>query len=72
MNFYYDPIKGLDYNFFEPLIMLDIGMLPKEIPTIEEALSLIKQQGFQIVNSTQMAPCVEIIPNITTNAYLCN
>lgn len=72
MDFHYDPILGLVYNFINPMIMIDLDLLPKNYGSIEEVLHLFKQRGVELVNSEEMKPCTEILPNIFTNAYLCN
>ena len=62
MNFYYDPIKGLQYNFFEPNVWMDIGEVPK-IST-KEAIKLMHQRGVLLVNSSNKA-IVETLYRIT-------
>mgnify|MGYP001195806045 CR=1 FL=1 len=60
MNFYYDTILGLQYDYIEDLIIVDLECLP-EI-SVEEWLEKLKD--ISILPSTFLN-CMQIIPEIT-------
>ena len=65
MNFYYDPILGLQYDYLGELFIIDLNCIPQNIEfDIEMWMKYIKQIGIQILESCS-EPYVEIIPQIT-------
>jgi hypothetical protein len=65
MNFYYDPILGLQYDFLGVNIMVDINSLPEDFKA-EEFLEKWKQSYAVYLDTwTNVYPQVEIIGNIT-------
>lgn len=53
MDFRYDPILGLMYFFLEPMVCLDVEMIPDSLMvTPEEAIALFYSKGFQLIDST--------------------
>jgi len=63
MNFYYDTILGLQYDYIGDLFIIDIEMLPQDIRfDIEKLEQYLKQSSFQLMDSI---PSIQIIPNIT-------
>lgn len=65
MNFYYDPILGLQYDYLGGLFSIDLNCIPKDIEfDTEYWIKYMKQIGIQIVEPNY-EPCVEIIGQIT-------
>jgi hypothetical protein len=65
MNFYYDPILGLQYDFLGVTIMFDINSLPKDFKA-EEFLEKWKQSNnIYLDTGINPYPQIEIIGNIT-------
>ena len=62
MNFYYDPILGLQYNNLGDYILLDLKVIPEDI-TVEKFLEECKFMHSQI--EIQFYSCVEPILKIT-------
>jgi hypothetical protein len=60
MNFYYDPILGLQYDYLGDLFTININYIPEE--TIEKMIELFKQIGIMPLD---MSPQIEKIVNIT-------
>jgi hypothetical protein len=60
MNFYYDPILGLQYDYLGDMFTIDVNYIPKE--TIEKMTMLIKQIG---ILPLDMSPQTERFINIT-------
>jgi hypothetical protein len=51
MNFYYDPILGLQYTTLEELFLTDLLCLPQDIKFDTELwLKYIREMGIQILN----------------------
>lgn len=67
MNFYYDPILGLQYTYLGDLFLIDIEMLPQDFNmSTEEILKYIRQIGIQLVDTTEPKyPIIEQVLNIT-------
>lgn len=57
MNFYYDPILGLQYTYLGDYFLIDIAALPQ----VDDILKQFRQQGVCIGES----PIIERILNIT-------
>lgn len=63
MNFYYDPILGLQYNYLGDMFIIDINYLTQDIDfDLEQWIKYINQQGIQFLDTCNT---VQIIPNIT-------
>jgi hypothetical protein len=60
MNFYYDPILGLQYDYLGDMFTIDVNYIPKE--TIEKMTRLIKQIGILPLDTS---PQTERFINIT-------
>jgi hypothetical protein len=63
MNYYYDPILGLQYNYLGELLLIDIDMLPQDID-IEYWIKYINETGVMLVDSVN-SPIIERVLNIT-------
>ncbi len=63
MNYYYDPILGLQYNYLGELLLIDIEMLPQDID-IEYWIKYINETGVMLVDSIN-SPIIERVLNIT-------
>jgi hypothetical protein len=64
MNFYYDPILGLRYNFFEHSItIINVGTLPAI--SLDEVLKTVREMGIMIVDSNSQQPYIEEFHQIT-------
>jgi len=50
MNFYYDPILGLQYDYLGHYIIMDIEELPKDID-FSLLFEIMSEQGISIVES---------------------
>lgn len=66
MNFYYNPILGLQYTYLGDLFIIDIEMLPQNFNemTTEDIFKMFIQQKVQWVDSIE-SPFIEIVLNIT-------
>lgn len=65
MNFYYDPILGLQYNYLEELFLIDIDMLPEDIKFDSEYwIKYIKEMGVMLMDTTN-SPIIQRVLNIT-------
>ena len=65
MNYYYDPILGLKYNYLGDLFLIDIEMLPQNIKfDTEQWMKYISKIGIQLVD-TSSTPMCERIGQIT-------
>ena len=65
MNFYYDPILGLQYTFLGALFTIDLKCVPKDVKFDTEMwMKYIKQMGISILEP-QIEPCTDIIGQIT-------
>jgi hypothetical protein len=69
MNFYYDPILGLQYTYLGDLFLIDIDAIPVLDFTnfnIEDWIKYMKQAGIQLVDTTEPKyPIIEQVLNIT-------
>lgn len=61
MNFYYDTILGLQYDYLGEYFLIDIAVIPESTSIKEfiDAYKLIYEKGISFTNG------VQIIPNIT-------
>lgn len=50
MNFYYDPILGLQYDFIGCGFAIDIDSIPKEFTAIQY-LSILKEKSLDFIGS---------------------
>jgi hypothetical protein len=65
MNYYYDPILGLQYDYLGELFLIDIDMLPQDTEfNIEYWIKYINQTGVMVVDSVY-SPIIERVLNIT-------
>lgn len=65
MNFYYDPILGLQYTYLGALFTIDLKCLSEDIKFDTEMwMKYTKEIGISILQP-QTEPCVEIIGQIT-------
>ena len=65
MNFYYDPILGLQYTYLGDILQFDLIRLPKDLNVnkfIEDWKRLSSQIG---IEPLELYPCAEIILKIT-------
>jgi len=62
LNYYYDPILGLQYTYLGGFISIDIASIP-ELPT-DLVLEMFMKQGLQFLESTN-TPAFEIVGKIT-------
>jgi hypothetical protein len=60
MNFYYDPILGLQYDYLGDMFTIDVNYIPKV--TIEKMTKLFKQIGILPLDTS---PQTERFINIT-------
>lgn len=65
LNFYYDPILGLQYTYSEVLILFDIESIPNTIDfDTEQWIRFLKETEVQILNVSQ-TPNFSVIGQIT-------
>lgn len=65
MNFYYDPILGLQYDYLGELFIIDLYCIPQDIKFDTDMwMKYIKQIGIQVLEPSS-EPCVEIVGQIT-------
>jgi hypothetical protein len=65
MNYYYDPILGLQYDYLGELFLIGIDMLPQDTEfNIEYWIKYINQTGVMLVDSVS-SPIIERVLNIT-------
>ena len=62
MNFYYDPILGLQYDYLGDFFIVDIASIPEL--DLKETLNLINRMGILIVD-TYPKMDIQVIGNIT-------
>lgn len=61
MNYYYDPILGLKYNYLGDLFIIDIEMLPKDAKfDTEKWMKHISEVGIQLVDKSPTYICERI------------
>jgi hypothetical protein len=63
LNFYYDPILGLRYNFLGEILLLDLSCIPAQEYDLKKWFELMKETGVCITEPTE--PCVELVTLIT-------
>lgn len=66
LNFYYDPILGLQYTYLGELFSIDLECIPNKDVAFDTDMWMkyIQQMGVQILEPSS-EPCVEIIGQIT-------
>ena len=65
MNFYYDPILGLQYDYLGELFIIDLSCIPQDIEFDTDMwMKYIRQVGIQITEPSSES-CVEIVGQIT-------
>ena len=65
MNFYYCPLRGLQYTYLGDLIIFDIAAIPNDIKyDTEKILKLAQEMGVMWYDATY-APSFEIVGQIT-------
>ena len=65
MNFYYDPILGLQYNYLGELFNIDLACIPENIDFDADMwMKYVRQRGIHILEPSS-EPCVEIVGQIT-------
>lgn len=65
MNYYYDPILGLQYDYLGELFLIDIDMLPEEIKFDSERwIKCIKEMGVMLLDTTESS-MIQRVLNIT-------
>ena len=62
MNFYYDPILGLQYDYLGDFFIVDIASIPEV--SAEKMLKLFDEMGIMIVDSSPKMD-IQVIGNIT-------
>jgi hypothetical protein len=62
MNYYYDPILGLQYTYLGNLFEINIEDIPQF--DVEQWMSILKQTGIMIIDRTKQ-PVTERVFNIT-------
>ena len=62
MNFYYCPIRGLQYSYLGEFFMIDISVLPQELNT-KDFLKTWQEQRCQL--GVDFTGGVEVVGNIT-------
>lgn len=66
MNYYYDPVLGLQYDYLGETFLIDIETLPPDIKfDTKYWIDYINSIGLQIMESSGV-PDIQIIPNITS------
>lgn len=62
MNFYYDPILGLQYDCLGDYCIIDIEMLPQNIKfDIEEWMKYLKDIKVQLYDTVRSTPIEKIL-----------
>jgi len=65
MNFYYDPILGLKYEYLGELFIIDLECLPKDIEfDSEQFLKYFRQTGVQLISSSKESS-IEVLGRVT-------
>lgn len=61
MNYYYDPILGLKYNYLGDLFIIDIEMLPHDIKLdAEQWMKYIRKIGISLTDTSPTSVCERI------------
>lgn len=66
MKFYYHPILGLQYNYIEDNIILDMSAMPNI--SVEKFFEVWYQCGLILGNT--LHPSLELYPEIKSNSWL--
>ena len=65
MNFYYDPILGLQYDYLGELFVIDLECIPQDIKFGTDMwMEYVRQIGVYMLEPSS-EPCVEIVGQIT-------
>ena len=64
MNFYYDPILGLNYIYLDPNVEINLAAIPESID-MDKLLYYAKQQGVMMFNSKVEEESYKIFHKIT-------
>ena len=65
MNFYYDPILGLQYDYLGELFIIDLYCIPQNIKFDTDMwMKYTKQIGIHVLEPSSKT-CVEIVGQIT-------
>lgn len=65
LNYYYDPILGLQYNYLGEMIILDIEAIPNDIKfDADQWIKYLKETKLYLLESKN-APAFEIVGKIT-------
>lgn len=65
MNFYYDPILGLQYTYLGELFSIDLRCMPEDVKfDIEMWIKYAKEMSISILQP-QTEPCIEMVGQIT-------
>jgi hypothetical protein len=59
LNFYYDPIIGLRYDFLGEMFLLDLNLLPAQEFNLERYIKIFQETGVQFYEP------IELIVKIT-------
>jgi hypothetical protein len=63
LNFYYDPILGLKYNFLGEMFLLDLSCIPAQEYDLKKLFELMKETGVCITEPIESS--VELVTLIT-------
>lgn len=65
MNFYYDPILGLQYTYLGDLFLINIDSIPQNFEfDAEQWIKYIRETGVQPITPSEY-PIIERVLNIT-------
>lgn len=65
LNYYYDPILGLQYDYLGEIIILDIEAIPDDIKfDIDQWIKYLKETKLYLLEATN-TPAFEIVGKIT-------
>jgi hypothetical protein len=65
MNFYYDPILGLQYDYLGGIIIFDIAQIPKDFDVLQYIEEWKNSYELCWYSGINCYPQLEVIPNIT-------
>lgn len=66
MNFYYDPILGLQLTLGTSFFVLDLDAIPKNY-TAKDFLQIISQKGIAFIDCGEKLGGVDVVANITSH-----
>ena len=65
LNYYYDPILGLQYTYLGEMIILDIESIPEDIKfDVDQWIKYLKETKLYLLEYTS-TPAFEIVGKIT-------